>query len=100
MRYWETFGNFTFIMKARVEMMRDLGACLSPFNAFLFLQGLETLSLRMDRHVQNTLAVAQWLHEHRFVSWVSYPGLSDRPLLRARQEVSPQRARSDFYFWH
>jgi len=79
MRYWETFGNFTFILKARVEMMRDLGACLSPFNAFLFLQGLETLSLRMERHVQNAMAIATWLHEHRFVSWVSYPGLPNSP---------------------
>ncbi len=75
MRYWETFGNFTFIMKARVEMMRDLGACLSPFNAFLFLQGLETLSMRMERHVNNANAVATWLNEHQHVSWVNYPGL-------------------------
>lgn len=75
MRYWETFGNFTFIMKARVEMMRDLGACLSPFNSFLFLQGLETLSMRMERHVQNASAVAQWLNEHQHVSWVNYAGL-------------------------
>src|SRR5574341_966744 len=90
MRYWETFGNFTFILKARVEMMRDLGACLSPFNAFLFLQGLETLSLRMERHVQNALAVAQWLHEHRFVSWVSYPGLPDSPFYARAQKYLPK----------
>src|SRR5215470_14470617 len=75
MRYWETFGNFTFILKARVEMMRDLGACLSPFNAFLFLQGLETLSLRMERHVQNATAVASYLASHELVDRVTYPGL-------------------------
>jgi O-acetylhomoserine (thiol)-lyase len=98
MRYWETFGNFTFIMKARVEMMRDLGACLSPFNAFLFLQGLETLSLRMDRHVQNTMAIAQWLHEHRYVSWVSYPGLSDSPYYERARKYLPRGAGAIFTF--
>jgi O-acetylhomoserine (thiol)-lyase len=98
MRYWETFGNFTFIMKARVEMMRDLGACLSPFNAFLFLQGLETLSLRMDRHVQNTMAIAQWLHEHRYVSWVSYPGLSDSPYYERTRKYLPRGAGAIFTF--
>jgi len=98
MRYWETFGNFTFIMKARVEMMRDLGACLSPFNAFLFLQGLETLSLRMDRHVQNTMAIAKWLHEHRCVSWVNYPGLSDSPYYALAQKYLPKGAGAIFTF--
>ena len=98
MRYWETFGNFTFIMKARVEMMRDLGACLSPFNAFLFLQGLETLSLRMDRHVQNTMAIAKWLHEHRFVSWVHYPGLPDSPYYALAQKYLPKGAGAIFTF--
>ena len=61
MRFYETFGNFAFIMKARVETMRDLGPVLSPFNAFLFLQGLETLSLRMDRHCANARAIAAHL---------------------------------------
>ena len=98
MRYWETFGNFTFIMKARVEMMRDLGACLSPFNAFLFLQGLETLSLRMDRHVQNAMAIATWLHEHRFVSWVSYPGLADNPYYERAKKYLPKGAGAIFTF--
>ena len=77
-------------MKARVEMMRDLGACLSPFNAFLFLQGLETLSLRMERHVQNAMAIATWLHEHRFVSWVSYPGLPDSPYYERAKKYLPK----------
>src|SRR5215831_18815628 len=98
MRYWETFGNFTFIMKARVEMMRDLGACLSPFNAFLFLQGLETLSLRMERHVQNAMAIAQWLHEHRFVSWVSYPGLPDSPYYECAKKYLPKGSGAIFTF--
>jgi O-acetylhomoserine (thiol)-lyase len=79
LRYAETFGNFAFIMKARVETMRDLGPVLSPFNAFLLLQGLETLSLRMDRHVASTLALAEFLAGHPGVEWVAYPGLPDSP---------------------
>ncbi|MDC0832545.1 O-acetylhomoserine aminocarboxypropyltransferase/cysteine synthase [Geitlerinema sp. CS-897] len=71
------FGNIAFIIRARVEGLRDLGPCLSPFNAFLLLQGLETLSLRVDRHTQNALALAKWLDSHSQVEWVSYPGLSD-----------------------
>ena len=77
--YSETFGNFAFIMKARLETMRDLGPVLSPFNSFLLLQGLETLSLRMDRHVENALAVARFLSVHPGVTWVGYPGLPDSP---------------------
>jgi O-acetylhomoserine (thiol)-lyase len=68
-------GNIAFIVKARVEGLRDLGPALSPFNSFQFLQGLETLSLRMERHVQNTLALAEWLHKHPGVEKVNYPGL-------------------------
>jgi O-acetylhomoserine (thiol)-lyase len=98
MRYWETFGNFTFIMKARVEMMRDLGACLSPFNAFLFLQGLETLSLRMERHVQNAMAVAQWLQAHPLVSWVSYPGLPESPFYERARKYVPKGPGAIFTF--
>ena len=79
MRFHETFGNFAFIMKARVETMRDLGPVLSPFNAFLFLQGLETLSLRMDRHCANTRAIAAYLRSHPRVAWVSYPDQPDSP---------------------
>lgn len=81
LKFWETFGpegpfgNIAFIIRARVEGLRDLGPALSPFNAFLFLQGLETLSLRVQRHVDNTLALAQWLEKHPSVSWVNYPGL-------------------------
>ena len=73
------FGNIAFIIRARVEGLRDLGPSLSPFNSFLFLQGLETLSLRVQRHVDNALALAQWLRGHDGVEWVSYPGLPEHP---------------------
>lgn len=72
-------GNLAFLIRARVEGLRDLGPCLSPFNAFLLLQGLETLSLRVQRHCDNALELAQWLSEHPAVGWVSYPGLPDHP---------------------
>ena len=75
MQFYETFGPLTFILRARVRTLRDQGACLSPFNAFLILQGVETLSLRMERHSENALAVARHLSEHPKVSWVLYPGL-------------------------
>src|ERR1041385_7083726 len=68
-----------YALKCRLQMMRDIGACVSPFNAFLFLQGLETLHLRMERHSQNALKVAQFLQGHPQVTWVNYPGLSDHP---------------------
>lgn len=73
------FGNIGFAIRARVEGLRDLGAALSPFNAFLFLQGLETLSLRVQRHADNALEIARWLESHPRVSWVSYPGLESHP---------------------
>lgn len=83
--YWDAFGNVpgmgnvAFIVKVRVTLLRDMGAALSPFNAFLFLQGLETLALRQRQHSANALAVAQWLKTHPLVSWVVYPGLPDNP---------------------
>jgi O-acetylhomoserine (thiol)-lyase len=73
------FGNIAFIVRARVEGLRDLGPCLSPFNAFLLLQGLETLSLRVQRHADNALELARWLAAHPAVDWVSYPGLPNHP---------------------
>ncbi|CAN5722938.1 O-acetylhomoserine aminocarboxypropyltransferase/cysteine synthase [soil metagenome] len=73
------FGNIAFAIRARVEGLRDLGAALSPFNSFLFLQGLETLSLRVERHGANALALAKWLEQHDQVTWVSYPGLESHP---------------------
>jgi O-acetylhomoserine (thiol)-lyase len=98
MRYWETFGNFTYILKARVEMMRDLGACMSPFNAFLFLQGLETLSMRMERHAANARAVAEWLTKHPAVTWVNYAGLSSSPYCARAQKYLPKGPGSIFTF--
>jgi len=75
----EPLGNIAYIIKARVNLLRDLGPCLSPFNSFLFLQGLETLHLRMIRHSENALRVAQYLEGHPKVSWVNYPGLDSSP---------------------
>ncbi len=85
--YWAAFGlhdqaiirGAAFIIKARVQLLRDLGPAISPFNAFLFLQGLETLHLRMPRHCENALAVARWLKGNRHVTWVNYPGLEGHP---------------------
>ncbi len=78
-RFYETFGDWAWIMKARVESMRDMGSAISPFNSFLLLQGLETLGLRMDRHVANAQRVAEHLDAHPGVAWVSYAGLPDNP---------------------
>lgn len=72
-------GPPAFILKARVQSLRDLGPALSPFNAFLFLQGVETLNLRLDRHCENALAIARYLEDHPKVAWVSYPGLESHP---------------------
>lgn len=79
LKLWEAFGNLAFIIKARVEILRDIGPALSPFNAASFIQGLETLRLRMARHSDNALGLARWLQEHPKVAWVSYPGLADHP---------------------
>jgi O-acetylhomoserine (thiol)-lyase len=79
LKFWETFGNLSFILKARVELLRDLGPALSPFNAASFIQGLETLRLRMPRHCANALSMAQHLSDHPKVTWVRYPGLKDDP---------------------
>ena len=85
LKFWEVFGpnsdlgNLAFIIRARVESLRDIGPALSPFNSFLLLQGLETLSLRLERHSQNGHALARWLDAHPKVDWVWYPGLSSHP---------------------
>ncbi|MBZ4655339.1 MAG: bifunctional o-acetylhomoserine/o-acetylserine sulfhydrylase [Peptococcaceae bacterium] len=78
-KYVEAMGPLAYIIKARVQLLRDTGACVSPFNAFLFLQGLETLSLRVQRHCDNALVVAQFLQNHPAVEWVNYPGLLSNP---------------------
>jgi len=85
-------GNLAYIVKARVCLLRDLGPALSPFNAFMFLQGLETLPLRMPRHAQNALAVAEFLEQHNAVSWVNYPGLASSPEKSKAQKYLPQGA--------
>ncbi len=85
LKYWEVFGNFpglgnvAFIIKARVQLLRDMGPAMSPFNAFLFLQGVETLPLRMERHSTNAMSVADFLSTHPNVTWVNYPGLPGHP---------------------
>jgi O-acetylhomoserine (thiol)-lyase len=85
-------GNIPFIVKARVEGLRDLGPSLSPFNSFLMIQGLETLSLRMERHVQNTQALAEWLQSLSFVEKVNYPGLKDNPCHELAKKYLPKGA--------
>lgn len=86
LKYHETFGKLSYIVKARVQLMRDIGACPAPLNAFLFNLGLETLPLRMQRHSENALALARYLEKHEAVSWVSYPGLeSHKSYARARR---------------
>ncbi len=85
LKFWDVFGDFpglgnvAFIIKTRVQWLRDIGPAMSPFNAFLFLQGLETLTLRQERHSENALQVAKFLRGHPLVSWVNYPGLEDNP---------------------
>ena len=79
-----------YVLKIRLQLLRDLGACTTPFNSFLFIQGLETLSLRMERHCQNALAVAQWLEERAEVEWVAYPGLASSPWYERGQRVLPR----------
>ncbi len=79
LQFYPALGELAYILKARVQMLRDYGPALSPFNSFLFLQGLETLPLRMERHSQNAQAVAEFLQGHDKVSWVNYPGLPDHP---------------------
>ncbi len=83
-------GESAFITKARVQVMRDIGACQSPFNAWLFLQGLETLSLRMERHVENALSVATFLEQHPKVNWVMYPGLKSSHYYEAARKYLPK----------
>jgi O-acetylhomoserine/O-acetylserine sulfhydrylase len=85
-------GNIAFIIKARVEGLRDLGPAISPFNSFLLLQGLETLSLRMDRHVSNALTLAKWLESHPAVEKVNYPGLSGNPYNELAKKYLPKGA--------
>ena len=79
LKYWEAVGNIAYIIKARVQLLRDYGAAIAPFNSFLLIQGVETLSVRMDRHCSSALAVAEWLEKHTDVELVRYPGLASSP---------------------
>ena len=88
-KYVEQFGELAYIVKLRVQFLRDLGACMSPFNAFLFLQGLETIHLRVPRHCENALKLAQWLEKHPAVSWVNYPGLKSHPDYEVAKKYLP-----------
>ncbi|MDH4246334.1 MAG: O-acetylhomoserine aminocarboxypropyltransferase/cysteine synthase [Deltaproteobacteria bacterium] len=98
MKYYETFGDFAFIMKVRVEQLRDIGPCLSPFNAFLLLQGLETLPVRMERHVANAQKVAAFLADHARVGWVNYPTLPKSPYRKLAAKYLPRGAGAVFTF--
>jgi O-acetylhomoserine (thiol)-lyase len=91
-RYVDAVGPIAYIIKARVQLLRDIGAALSPFNAFLLLQGLETLGLRVERHSQNALRVAEFLRDHPKVRWVRYPGLSGDPAYEKAQKYLPKGA--------
>ncbi len=97
-RYATDVGAAAYITKARVQLLRDTGACLSPFNSFLFLQGLETLSLRVERHVSNAKKIAKFLQEHPLVSWVNYPSLEGNKYYDLAQKYFPKGAGSIFAF--
>ena len=96
--FWDVFQAIAFIIRARVEALRDFGPCISPFNSFLFLQGIETLSMRMDRHVANALAVAKYLEDHDDVTWVKLPSLPSSPYYALAQKYLPKGAGSVFSF--
>ena len=97
-RFWETFGDFAYTMKARCETLRTLGPALSPFNAFMMLQGLETLPVRMDRHLANTRTLVDYLKQHDRVSWVRYAGDPDSPYCELAGKYLPKGAGSVFTF--
>jgi len=98
MKFFDIFGNLAFILRARVEGLRDLGPCISPFNSFLFLQGIETLGMRMDRHVSNALATAEFLEKHDSVSWVNFPSLKSSKYYSLAQKYMPKGAGAVFSF--
>jgi O-acetylhomoserine (thiol)-lyase len=98
MKLAETFGNFAFAIAARVMGLRDIGPAISPFNAFLILTGIETLPLRMQKHCENTLAVATYLSNHPKVAWVNYAGLASSPNHAMQQKIAPKGAGAVFTF--
>jgi len=92
LKFVDTFGAIAFIIRVRVEILRDLGSCMSPFNAQQFLLGVETLSLRCERHASNSLAIAKYLEGHKNVAWVSYPGLESHPYHQLAKKYLPRGA--------
>ena len=98
LNFWENFREYGYLMRARVEVMRDVGAALSPFHAFVLLLGLETLSLRMQRHVENAATVARFLREHRCVEWIRYPIFDDNPWTPLAQKYLPAGPGAVFTF--
>jgi O-acetylhomoserine (thiol)-lyase len=90
MVFSEVFGNLAYIIKVRVEGLRDFGPCISPFNSFLFIQGIETLKFRMEQHSRNALQVAQWLEKQPAISWVKYPGLPSSPYRALAEKYLPK----------
>jgi O-acetylhomoserine (thiol)-lyase len=90
MKFSEVFGGLAYIIKVRVEGLRDFGPCLSPFNSFLFIQGIETLKFRMDQHSRNAQQVAEWLETHPAISWVKYPGLKSSPYYGLARKYLPK----------
>ncbi len=89
-KYVEAVGPLAYIIKARTQFLRDMGSCMSPFNAFLFLQGIETLHLRMPRHSENALKLAKWLETQKTVTWVNYPGLESHPDYKLARKYLPK----------
>ena len=98
LRFWENFREYAYLMKARTELLRDVGAALSPFSSFLLLLGLETLSMRMERHVANARAVVEFLENDSRVSWVSYPGLPSHPSYDLARKYVPAGPGAVFTF--
>ena len=98
LRFFEYFGVLGWLLKARGEMLRDYGPCQSPFNAFLLLQGLETLHVRMERHVSNARQVAEYLKSHKAVTWVNYPGFPDSPYFKLCNKYLPAGPGAIFTF--
>jgi O-acetylhomoserine (thiol)-lyase len=90
MKFAEVFGPLAYIIKVRVEGLRDFGPCISPFNSFLFLQGIETLKYRMEAHSRNAMVVAEWLQKQKAITWVKYPGLKDSPYHSLAQKYMPK----------
>jgi O-acetylhomoserine (thiol)-lyase len=98
LRFWENFREYAYLMKARTELLRDIGAALSPFNSFLLLLGLETLPLRMKQHISNARAVAEFLNSHHSVAWVSYPIFDDNQWTANADRYTPEGPGAVFTF--